>query len=516
MSSLAATALSRFWSRDIAMLLTALAATVVCLLVGASLSHPDLVRVAVTVPVAFMLVGAATTSPQLALYGLIAWLAALGLVRRLLTTLGSAGPLGDPLLLVGPALLFVLFLIAIERGAFRKQTRLSRAVFGLTVVLALSATNPLQGGLTVGLGGALLVIVPMLGFWIGRSLLDEDAIGVLVRVLGTLAVLTAIYGLIQTYYGMPSWDQRWITQSGYVALKVNGTIRAFGTASSSAEYATLLGAGILAWRAVARRPSRLPAATAAIALLATAVWLDSSRGIVVLTLAALWLVFAASRRISIGRALLIGALLLAILPTAVRAVTSSPTGRTGTSALVKHQIEGLTEPFGRHSTLGIHVEEVVNGIEEAFANPLGRGVGATTIAASKFEGTSAGTEADPGNAPVAAGFIGLILYLLVSAYGLTASYRVARSRRTLPALAALGILVVTFLQWLNGGQYAIVVLPWLFLGWVDAASSRATPPRAGNASPSASSGATAGRSNARLGRRERRTAADRPRSTCAS
>jgi hypothetical protein len=475
MSFLFSVTLSRFSNRDAAMLITALAATVVCLLVGASVSNPDLVRIAVAVPVAFVLVGVATTSPQLALYGLIAWLAALGLVRRLLTTLGSAGPLGDPLLLVGPALLFVLFLIAVERGALREQTRLSRAVLGLTVVLALSAANPLQGGLTVGFGGALLVVVPMLAFWVGRSLLDEQATGVLVRLLGMLAVLAAIYGLIQTYYGMPSWDQRWITQSGYAALNVGGTIRAFGTSSSSAEYATLLGVGILAWRAVARRPSRLPVATVAIAVLAAAIWLDSSRGVVVLTLAALWLAFAASRRMSIGRAVIVGALLLTILPTAVRTLSSSQSGRIGTSALVKHQVEGLAEPFGSNSTLGIHFEEVVKGIEESFANPLGRGVGATTIAASKFEGASAGTEADPGNAPVAAGFIGLILYLLVAVYGINGSYRFAQARRTFPALAALGIIVVTFLQWLNGGQYTIIALPWLFLGWVDAASLPSSP-----------------------------------------
>jgi hypothetical protein len=465
-------AVGRSPSRDAAVLVAALTATVVSLLIGAAVSNPALVRIAVALPVACLLVGVATSSPQLALYGLIAWLAALGLVRRLLTSFGSSHPLGDPLLLVGPVLLCVLFLIAIERGALREPTRLSRAVLGLTVVLGLSAVNPLQGGLTVGLGGALLVVLPMLAFWVGRSLLDEYAIGVLVRVLGTLALLAAIYGLIQTFYGMPTWDQRWIDQSGYTALNVGGTIRAFGTSASSAEYATLLAVGLIAWRSVAQRPSRLPAAIAAIAVLVTALWLDSSRGIVVLALAALWLTFAANRRISISRALLVGAVLLAALPTAVGSLSSSPSGRTGTSVLVSHQIEGLSEPLGRNSTLGGHVERALNGIGEGFANPIGRGVGATTIAASRFEGTSAGTEVDPGNAPVAAGFIGLILYVLVAVYGIGDSYRLAKTRRTMPALAALGIVVVTFLQWLNGGQYAIVPLAWLFLGWVDGALSQ--------------------------------------------
>ena len=475
-------ALARNPRRDSAVLVTALAAAAVSLLVGAAVSHPNLVRIAVAFPVVCLLVGIATNSPRLALCGLMAWLAVLGLVRRLLTTVGSPRPLGDPLLLVGPLMLLVLFVIAVERGALKELTRLSRAVLGLTVVLIISAVNPLQGGLTVGLSGILLVVVPMLAFWVGRSLLDERAVGVLVGVLGTLALLVTIYGLVQTFDGFPSWDQRWISEvrSQYVALGVGGTVRAFGAQSSAAEYAGLVGVGILSWRALARRASLFPVAVTALAVLATALWLESSRGIVVLTLAALWLTFAASRRIPIGRALLVGAAMLALLPTAVGYLSSGSSEPTRselhpTSGLVKHQVEGLSEPFAKNSSLGGHYERVVTGMGEGFTKPVGRGVGAITIAGGKFEGVNASTEADPGNAPVAAGLIGLVLYLLIVVYGIGGSYRLAQSSRTVPALAALGIVIVTFLQWLNGSEYAIAPLPWLFLGWVDAASSAARP-----------------------------------------
>jgi hypothetical protein len=466
-------ALSRTPSRDAAMLV-ALAAALVSLLVGVSVSKPDLARVAVALPVVFLFVSVATSSPRAGMYCLVGWLVMLGLLRRLLTPVGSSGSFGDPLLLVGPILLVVLFLIAVERGAMRNQTPLSKAVLGLTVVLALSALNPLQGGLSVGLAGALLVVVPMLAFWVGRSLIDEHAVGVLTFLLGTLAFLVTIYGLMQTFYGMPSWDQQWIEESGYRALNVGGAIRAFGTSSSAAEYAAWLGVGILAWRAIARRPSRLLGATAAIALIGLALWLESSRGIVVLTLAALWLTFAAVHRMSIGRAVLVGAVLLFFLPTAVGSLNSSQSEHeggkpehSGTSSLTEHQVEGLSDPFGKKSTLGGHFELIVKGVSQAATNPVGSGVGATTIAAKKFNGTAAGTEADPGNAPTAAGVVGLVLYLLVAIYGIRRSYQLAALRRTMPAIAALGIILVTFLQWLNGGQYAIIPLPWLLLGWVD-------------------------------------------------
>ena len=30
-----------------------------------------------------------------------------------------------------------------------------------------------------------------------------------------------------------------------------------------------------------------------------------------------------------------------------------------------------------------------------------------------------------------------------------------------------GIVTVTAMQWLNGGQYVVAILPWLMLGWAD-------------------------------------------------
>lgn len=459
-----------------AMLLGAVAVLSICLL-AAQLSADSLSRIAIGGVIALPLLTVAIQTPRRALYGLVIWLAVLGLVRRLTTSFGSTiGPLGDPLLIIGPLLLIALFLMAVRRGALRDLTTLSKLVLAFTVVLALSAVNPLQGGLSVGLAGAMLVVVPMLAFWVGRSLMDERAIGVLVRLLGVLAILAAVYGLLQTLNGMPSWDSSWVATSGYAALNVGGTIRAFGLSSSSAEYAATLGVGILAWFAMARGPSRLLAVAAPIALLAIAIWLDSSRGIVVLTLAALWLTAAASSRMRMAPAIAVGALLLVLLPTVVSHLVSKPQQKSAVASLTAHQVEGLTEPFGKNSTLGIHVEEVVNGISEAVSNPIGRGIGATTLAANKFGGSVGGTEADPGNAPVAAGVIGLILYLLIAGYGLARSYRLARARHTVTTLAALGIVTVTFLQWLNGGQYAIVVLPWLLLGWVDSQSSREPVP----------------------------------------
>jgi hypothetical protein len=108
-----------------------------------------------------------------------------------------------------------------------------------------------------------------------------------------------------------------------------------------------------------------------------------------------------------------------------------------------------------------------NGLVQAFTHPAGQGVGTVTIAGAKFGGLSKSTEVDPSNVAVALGLPGLLAYLVVFVSGITRVYGIAKRRRDGLALAALGVVALTALQWLDGGQYAVAVVPWLVLGWAD-------------------------------------------------
>lgn len=435
--------------------------------------HPSLIRPVLLLALIPLVVGVGLLAPSTLIYQLAVWLVALGLVRRLVDTTApsSLGGLGDPLLLVEPAVMIVLVVVASQKGAFRQRTRLANAVLVLTVLAAVEIVNPLQGSPLVGVGGALFILVPILAFWVGRALVDEQILRRLFQLVAVLALAAVAYGLFQQLGGLPSWDAAWVQNYGYAALNVGGVIRPFGTFSSAAEYASFLGIGLVIFAAALTKRVVFPVALGAACLLGYGIFYESSRGIVVLGVGALGLMLAARLGLRPVFALVAGLLALLALSFVAGHFASSSAGSAASTpgaALAQHQVEGLANPFNsQDSTLSVHFTEMVDGFRSALTVPVGHGTGSVTIAASRYGGSVKGTEVDPSNVGVALGLPGLAAYLVVVVVGLLGLYRTAAATRTWWTLAALGIVTVTFLQWTNGGEYAVAWLPWLVLGWVD-------------------------------------------------
>ena len=439
----------------------------VSLVAGAMVTSPQLLRIGFAGVLAVTVIGLGTRAPRPLLYGLVVWLAALGMVRRLLSHGFSSGGPADPLLLVAPFALLILVMAANERGAFQTRTRLSTAMMALITVIGFGAVNPLQGSLVAGLT-ALVFFLPLCAFWVGRGFAEDSTLRRMMLVYAICAVPAAAYGLLQISNGFPSWDQEWIERSGYAALQVGDAVRPFSSFSSASEYAVFLSIAILAWGILARRFAR-PVSIAAIALLSASVFYQSSRGSVVSLLAAVALIVAAKRRLSLGMAITLAVGILALLPLVAGRFAPATYGTDAKSQLIQHQLEGLANPFdAESSTASAHMSLIVGGIKEGFRQPLGHGISTITIAGKKFGGSLVGgTEADASNAAVAMGLPGLLAFLAVFWIGFGQAYRLARRTQSPMALLALGVLTVTANQWLNGGRYAVAFLPWLLLGFVD-------------------------------------------------
>jgi hypothetical protein len=447
-------------------LLQVFGGALVAAIVVMSASVPAGARVALALTAMWLVAGLGATSPRALLYSLVAWLSVLGLVRHV--TSNALGPAhADPYLLVEPLAVAVLVFAAVRQRGLAVSTNLARATFVLALLMVAGALNPAQGSFATGLAGLLFGLIPVCAFWIGRAFCDDRTFGRILGLVAGLGLGEALYGLFQTFAGFPSWDAAWIRSAGYSALSVGDATRAFGGFSSASEYAAFLSVALLAWIVYGARLARVWLSAVAVAVLAVALVYESSRGVMFLIPAALVLMLAARSRRPVSLSLVLAALAVLILPAVVSRVAPA-SGGNGNSSLIEHQVGGLKHPLSRSSsTLSIHAALVMRGIRAAVSDPLGSGTGAVTIAGSKFGGESRTTEADPSNAAVALGIPGLLAYAAVLVLGFRQAYTLAARRRDACALIALGLLVVTILQWLNGGQYAVALLVWLTLGWVD-------------------------------------------------
>jgi hypothetical protein len=436
--------------------------------IGAGAASPGLLRVGAALSIAAIFMAACLKCPRRVVVALVVWLAVFGTLRRVLLPADVSAD-ADPLLLVAPAIAGVLAMVAVGSGAFSRPTSLAKAVTAFAALVLIAALNPLQGGLSVGAGGLLFVFVPLLWFWIGRALIDDSLLARVFRLVSLLSLVAAVYGLLQVYSGFPAWDQRWIDTKGYAALHIGESVRPFATFSSSSEYVSFLAIGMLLWACrLGKRASVIPS-VAALGVLGWALAVASVRGALVVVPIALGITYATSKGFGMGRTMLAGISALFILGLVVSRIDPG-VGGGQSSVLVSRQVTGLSDPFNREtSTLPLHVDALVTGLQDGFRNPVGRGLGVITLAGQKFGtgGEQVSTDVDPSNVAVAMGLPGLLLYSAIVFGAMGLCFRVARQERSYLALAVLGVALVTLLQWLNGGNYAVAPLVWMSLGWLD-------------------------------------------------
>lgn len=430
-------------------------------------AETSLVRMAAAAAILATIAVATVRGPKTAILLTFAYLPLLGLLRRLLIPV-AGWTSWDALLIVAPvtSLFLVGRLFVVEKRPLVPDL-LSKLVAGVLLLSLMESVNPQGGSLAAGLTGLLFAAAPLAWFFIGRELGDRRLVTSVMAMTAVMALAIGVYGLWQTSEGLPSWDATWQNLTGYTALDVGGSIRAFGSFSSSAEYGTFLGMGFVTVVAAVLRGRLI--GLLALPVLGYAIFLESARGVVVLVLLAVFVMVG----LRTGRGSV--AVLTTSLAAAAAAgiiVTAGPqliesAAHTGNPFLA-HQAGGLLNPLDpRQSTLQTHQRLIVAGIVGSISHPLGQGLAAINPQGRRLAGASAGTEADFANEFVALGPFGGILYLAVVFCSLQQATRLAlRAQQAVP-LAVIGVMIVTLGQWLNGGYYAVAPALWLLVGWAN-------------------------------------------------
>lgn len=472
----------------------------VAVVVATLLPERDAVRYGLAGVVAVLLGYAAVRSPREALRLLVVWLALLGTTRRVVSEF-VADPGKDPLLVVAPVASAVLCGRALADGAWRARGWLANGVAGFSVLVVVAVLNPRQGGLLVGLAGLLVWLAPMLYFWIGRRYVDARLATRVLGVVGLLGIAASVYGLWQFGVGFPPWDRRWIDVRGYAALFIGPeTVRPFGFSSSASEFAIVVAVGSLwaalvaarAWRRGRRAVAALATAGAAVAALALVV--STVRVTLVLYSVAVLVVLSLGLRRRRWLPVAIAVAVVGMAMVAVQPVDVESLPRDGASASIRRLVAFLQSPLGGQYevTTDAHISQAREGVAAGFRRPLGLGTGATGRGAERFgdDGRVRDREFDVANAGEAFGVLGMAFVVGLTVVVFATALRRARRRPDLVHLAVVGLAVISFGNWWDGGHYFASALLWLFVGWLDAPGPvrRATSSEARHAPVPAGSG----------------------------
>lgn len=437
-----------------------------------TLSEP--LRIMIALILAAVIGGSIVQYPMVGFSILAGFLPFLGLIRReLIPSIGYQS--NEPLTLIGAAVGTLLFIrIASNRWISTKNFTV-KVTIGLLGVMVLQIFNPNQGGLLVGLGGALFYIGPLLWFFVGRHHGGKLTLSNICTVLLAASVIAAMIGLRQQFGEISNVERYWMVVSKYRQNLTSDVVRVFGSSLSFGEYVILMSMGaMVAWSRFLQRKYlyAIP-----FLFITTAVFLSSSRSGVVMLLAGCIISWsfldkrASTRipRIILGVGIGIAGLLLGLNQ------TRSLNLDKNAAVFVEHQVEGLTNPLNsERSTAAKHAGLVEIGFTSGIRNPIGRGLGSTTIAGRRFSqgGTDSedgtfSTELDFTNIIVSTGIIGGILYIILMGRMSWVIIRLWDVTRASTSLEWIAISVVTFGNWLQGGYYAPSILIWSCFGIMD-------------------------------------------------
>lgn len=400
----------------------------------------------------------------------------------------------DPIHLVTPLITVLAFTILLWRRRERIFVELPLAlpVTILAMVFLLQVFNPSQGGLFVGMSGALFILLPVTWFYFGQAI-QSKLMGTALRLIVLMAILCSLHGMYQTFLGYPDFESYWIKNTDhYESIAVGHIQRAIATFSSAEEWGryvqngTLIACGLaLGARSLRQRIGWALAGVTLIGMLIltgqrTAIF-GLLVGLVVLLLlgARNWL--AAAGRVAL-MLVAVGMLTIIVKPPSVSDVYSKSKDAK-VETMLSHTLRGTLQPTKEAS-----LEErffIWNRLITKYvpARPWGTGLGIGTVAAAR--NATVGAELYPIDSFVAILLVGCslpaaLLFLWILARAQWLAIRIfkqappesaeATVRRIVASI--IPMLIVNSFFGLTFTTYSSAPIGWLVLGWACAEAAR--------------------------------------------
>ncbi|HVF12106.1 MAG TPA: O-antigen ligase family protein [Actinomycetota bacterium] len=390
------------------------------------------------------------------------WLVMLGLIRRFLIPFAGWSP-NDPLLLVGPACAFLIWLNG-RQNSPKKLDAITLITLFFMFWVGGQIFNPNQSSIMVGLQGALFWFPSLLWLMVGRTFPLKIHRSI-IHLLMVLSIPVALHGLYQTYVGLLPFEYTWVGVSGfgesifYAGFKV----RSFSTLVSPEEYGIFLSVMCMFWWSKILmeekdRIWRIPL----FGFLVWALFLQGSRGIFLFFMVGIFVTGLMRLRGFPARLALVG---VAVMGIGLASQAEPPKEQgAGADQVVNHQLRGLLDPFSEEGTGPLHLRLVRDGFERSWENPFGLGPASTTLVSKRATGDTFQTENDLSTVFVAFGILMGVTFTMFIVILYSVAGRRFRLNRNWYTLAVVGMLVAATSRTWAGSHYAVTSIIWFTLG----------------------------------------------------
>jgi hypothetical protein len=399
----------------------------------------------------------------------------------------------DPIHLLTPVVTVMAMAVLLRRERLNTfvATPLATSVSLLVLLFILEIFNPLQGGIVVGLTGALFTLFPVAWFYFGQTV-SEAFMRKAFTLIVVVGIIASLHGLYQMLVGYPAFEQYWIDNTdAYQAIAVGHVRRAVATFSSAEEWGRYLefGAIIAFGFAAGAKNIRLRFGWIACGLASVAAILLSGQRTAIfgtiLGIATLILLGARSFGNGLAR---VGLMLLPVV--LVVAFVKAPTAddvweksETETvTAVLSHAQRGTLKPADEDS-LQIRFENWGELVTDVIPyRPLGAGLGAGTLGEVRYAKSD---ELPPIDntilvLAIACGIPGALLFMWIlgraSWFSVSLAYRSrddTESSNIRRIVASLMLpLVLNSIFGLTFTIYSVAPIAWLLMGWISADIAR--------------------------------------------
>ena len=399
----------------------------------------------------------------------------------------------DPIHLLTPVVtvLTMAVLMRKERLNIFRATPLAGLVSLLGLLCILEIFNPLQGGLVVGLSGALFMLVPLAWFYFGQAA-NERFIRLALNLIVFVGIVASLYGVYQMLIGYPAFEQYWIDNTDlYSSIAVGHVRRALATFSSAEEWGRYLEIGAIVafgFAAAAKRiANRIGWLVCGLASTGAILLSGQRTAIFGLMLGVATLVLLGARSLSSA----IGRLAIMLLPVVlVAAFVKAPTEdevwskdeKQTVSTLLSHAQRGTLKP-AEEDSLQVRFETWAQLITQVIpSRPMGAGLGAGSLGEARFARTDELLPIDNSILvmAIACGIPEALLFVWILSRATWLSLSMARRARDgtrnadIKRIAASLMLplVLNSVFGLTFTIYSVAPIAWLLIGWISAETTR--------------------------------------------